>query len=150
MSDNSQEVQGDSATDRQSAYRLPQPLLDKVERLVKLKPNEVFSVWGTNLRCYYASPSTVSIKGGWTPREMIGRKASEFVFFRDWPHVALAKSDAELTGESVEMTVDVKNRFGERVRMRSRTVLLKEPGSLRVFFMTRSVPADQKLSDLED
>jgi PAS domain S-box-containing protein len=100
------------------------------------------------MRCYYASASTTSIPGGYTQEEMLGRKASEFVHVSDFAHMALAKSDTELTGKSIEMSVDVRNKFGDRIRVRSRTQLLRDESSGKVFFLTRSVPADQKLSDL--
>jgi PAS domain S-box-containing protein len=128
-------------------YKLPAALLERVTKLALERPNEIFSVWGADLRCYYASPSTTSIPGGYTQEEMLGRKASEFVHVSDFAHMALAKSDTELTGKSIEMSVDVRNKFGDRIRVRSRTELLRDESSGKVFFLTRTVPADQKLSE---
>jgi hypothetical protein len=130
-------------------FDLHPALLAKLERFATDHPDEIISVWGINLRCFYASPSTISIPGGYTADEIIGHKAAEFVHLSDLAHVALAKSDVELTGKSVEMSVDVRNKFNERVRVRSQTIRITEPTTGRLFFLTRSVTPDKKLSSLD-
>ncbi len=131
------------STGRERRYQLSAALLERVEALAAANPEEIFTVWGGNLRCYYASASTTIVRRGYRPEEMIGHHAREYVHVSDMAHLLLAKSDTELTGKSIEMTVAFRNKDGERIRVRSKTVLVKDPDSGKLFFLTRTVPLER-------
>jgi hypothetical protein len=131
-----------------TTLKLPDGIQERVEQIAAALPDEIVTVWGMNLRCYFASMPPTLIPNMFTADEVLGRSATLFVHPADWPHAILTKTDVELTGKSVEFTLHFRNRLGERVRVRNQSLLLKDPDTHKIFFLSRTVPVDRHLSPL--
>ena len=92
-------------------------LMGEVEKAVRENPDAVVCLVDSDGIFAYMSPSVEGYHG-YKPEEAIGHQFTEFFPPNEASHLELGLQDALLTGQSVELTRNVKHKSGGTRRMR--------------------------------
>ena len=117
----------------------PHPaIIEEAEVLAGQHPDEVITVYGMDRTCYFASASLKEIEG-YDPEEMVGHHYSEFVYWRDLPHVEIARTDAEFH-DHTRLSVSIKTKSGQPLRTYNVAMRRTDPDTGRIYFLARTTP----------
>ena len=94
-------------SDTNARHKLPPSLIPAVQLAMHANPGAMVTVLNRQDRFCFVSP-TVAPLFGYTPAEVIGRHFTEFFTADDADHIRLALTDAELNGQSVSITRNVR------------------------------------------
>jgi PAS domain S-box-containing protein len=96
---------------------VPSSIAGQIEQAVRDNPGAVVALIDSDGIFRFMSPSVTSIHG-YLSSDCVGRSYTDFFESEDATHVGLGIQDALLTGNSVELTRNVRSKTGSFHRMR--------------------------------